>query len=300
MMDPRKIFVSSDYNLFKENTAQRVRKEGNSNHKEIEDSLKLKGWLDDFPMKVYKLESGKYVIVKGHKRFRLAVALGIPIKFQVLANKREIFEEEFPDGGSEEKWSLQNLLESFAHEGKNPNYMILMRYCEDSGISLTKSLKFFSYSVNGMPNIPYNELVAKFKKRKLEFGDTTHAEDMARIIKKCKYEVGVTYATRDGFAEVMSAIVRSNIVNIPLLLKRMKAHVDYLNNSVTSADYYRVLSHVYNYKQGMQIDFRKEIKNWIHRTRVEGIKSVRKNRKEIPKIKANTINPVKEGPRPSL
>lgn len=270
-----KIMPTKDYSLFIENKFQREHHEvaKPKAYKDLRSSMEIHGWKKHYPMLVKKLRTGKYEILRGHNRFRIAQILGITVWFLVVDAEDDtpIWEMELTEPGCGEKWSLKDALISFRKLGKNPNYALLLEYMTNTGMTASASLKLFTYNPYGesWEVRPSAAVTSETKKGRLKFTSPTLAEEVGSIIKYCKFSLGLSYATRDGFVDTICLIVRSKVVPIETLIRRMKKNIDELQTRVLREDYFKTLTKVYNKKQkGAYVDLYAGVKNFIKKERV--------------------------------
>lgn len=197
-------------------------------------SMKQYGWIDAYPMHVFRSSNGKLKIKAGHHRFFVASKLGIPVKYVICNDSASITELET----STRKWSMQDYLTSYVRQGK-PSYITLKNYCQSTGIKLTQGIALLGGRItgNGLTN-------QQFKEGKFEVIGEAHARAVAEIIVVCN--TIFEDATSSRFVHAISLILSTEGVSRSQLMRKLKSHSYLLKKQATTEAYIDLLDSIYN------------------------------------------------------
>lgn len=242
--------VTKSYNLFVPAKKNRTFQKG-SDKMSLTVSLLKTGWWKRSPMKVRpKNSSGKYEIVEGNNRYMIAVENNLPIYWVIVDDDLTIAETEKPMGRA--KWSLADWLSSNIAEGLNNDYVILDSFQKETQIPLSVCINLFTTGTAHDYGLFYD---GKYKIHNL-----SHGKAVGEIIKYCS-SLAIPFSTKVGFVMAMSSMVKFNIVDTSLLLKKIRDNVKLLQQKSTYLNYFAVLSEVYCYKTYPKRNFETEVQN---------------------------------------
>ena len=143
--------------------------------KDLESSMKKYGFLNAFPLLVFRNNKNKLVIVDGHHRFAVAQKLGITVKY--VEEKKDNIPQMYELENAKNAWKLKAYITSFVREGKD-NYMALKNYHDETGIPYNLAAAMLLNGTGGGGNYAQKVKTGVFKP-----GDTRHADKVADIIK---------------------------------------------------------------------------------------------------------------------
>lgn len=248
-----KVMTTRDYGLFQLHEVNREIGEGTLKYSQLENSLLEHGWWETEPMIVYpKNGSGLYTIVKGHHKFNIARKHGLPIKFQIDDNRIPIGVRE--NAGGRPLWSLADWVESYRKAGTNPNYKILDDFQKKTGIPLSACIHLFTI---GQTN---TTTLKELRDGEFKGGDQSLAKTVGDLILYCS-DLRVPFSKKSAFVRALSQIVRSKVVDVDVLKKRIRQNIHLMMKKNYTEDYLAILSQVYNFRSHPKLDLDIAVRN---------------------------------------
>lgn len=213
------------------------------NIERLQESMKIHGWIDAYPMHVVENGSGKLKIKAGHHRFESARSLNIPVKYVICADDSTIHEMERATSG----WTMRDYLESYARIG-NPHYLKLSEYHRKFRIPLNVSVTLMggkAANESGFHSV-------NFKDGKFKISNHTHAYKLGEIVLFLD-ELGVEFCRNSRFIVALSKVMHVDGLSIDELKKKMEHHVYMMTKQPDVAGYVAMLEKVYNRQRGRKL-----------------------------------------------
>lgn len=235
----KKIIETKNYDMFELHEFNR------SIHsiERLKESMKTHGWIDAYPMHVFKNGNGKLKIKAGHHRFEAARSLEIPVKYVICEDDSTIHELE----RSNVNWSMRDYLESYARIG-NSNYLKLNDYFKRFKIPLNVSVTLMggkSANESGFHSI-------NFKDGKFKVANPTHAYELGEIVLFLD-ELGVTFCRNSRFVIALSKVMHVDGISVDELKYKMEHHVYMMTKQPDLVSYVNMLEKVYNRQRGKKL-----------------------------------------------
>ncbi|TSA00476.1 MAG: hypothetical protein D4R80_00990 [Deltaproteobacteria bacterium] len=269
-----RVMTTSNYDLFQEHQVNRTVQEGTATYNRLEGMMLKYGWMDTEPMIVYpKNGSGKHTIVKGHNRFNIARKHKIPIKFQIDDLKIPIHERE--DGGGRPTWTLEDWVVSRARENKNPNYQTLVEYQRKTSIPMSTCIYLFHHGGSGGSGGDARNSNQGIKDGSFDIPNPSHAEAVGNLIMYCS-SLDISYSTKAPFVRTIAQIIRTKVVDINELAKRIRKNIGIMKRKYYVPNYLGILTEVYNYRSSPKIDLATEVRNALDAEKKETLKKATK------------------------
>jgi len=253
--------TTKNYDLFEEHQVNRTItvQEGTAVYHKLEAMILRDGWWETEPMIVYpKNGNGKHTIVKGHTRFGIAKKHGIPVRFQIDDLKIPIHDRE--NGGGRQTWTLEDWVHSRARENKNPNYQVLVEYQNKTRIPMSTCIYLFHLGGSSGSGGKGRESNLDVKDGSFEIPKPDHAEAVGNLIMYCT-QLDISYSTKSPFVRAISQIVRTKVVEIDELTKRIRRNIGIMKRKYFAPNYLGILTEVYNYRSSPKIDLSTEVRN---------------------------------------
>jgi hypothetical protein len=201
----------------------------------LEQSLLKYGWLDEYPMPVFRLPDGLLRIEDGHNRFYSARKHGIPVKY--IETKSQITQAE--RDGTHTTWSLQDYLWSFAQNNFEA-YQAVFDYHRKTGIKLNACISMLSGLSAGSGNWR-----KQFKEGTYRLGDPAHANLVADLVAHCrKHEF--LYWNDTPFVNALSKIAWAEVFNPHVLKNKITAFPEQMKKHGKREEYVDMLETIYN------------------------------------------------------
>ena len=235
-----KIRSTLDYGKFDLYPVNRTVDTKSLGFKRLLESMKRHGWLSAYPMHCIQNGGGKLLIKGGHHRFKVAQALGMPVKYVVSNDDADIYSLEQAGGRI---WKNKDYLDSFCKQGK-PNYLVLKEYMSRTGISLQHAASMFFGQTAGSGNYVKN---GRFQQGFFKIKDHEHPNDVAEIVLKLK-SIGVKWSNDSKFVNALSKSLKTNIFNKQRFLEKSQTHSQLFEKKKNVQDYLKLIEHIYNYK----------------------------------------------------
>lgn len=203
--------------------------------KNLEESMRMHGWIPAHPMHCARADNGKIVIKDGHHRFEVARRLSIPVLYCVCDDLATIQQLD----GATQKWSVANYLQSYVNAGYS-DYIYVKNFHERTGITLGCCISLLA---NGSAKATSS--IAKFKAGRFEIRDIAHANAVASITKRC-INVGVDYATNNYFVQALSKCLWVKEFRADEFKQKVKRFSFLFEKQRSVADYIDLIEKVYN------------------------------------------------------
>jgi hypothetical protein len=235
----KKIIETKDYDKFELHEFNR------SIHsiERLQESMKIHGWIDAYPMHVVENGKATLKIKSGHHRFEAARSLKIPVKYVVCNDESTIHELE----RSTSRWSMRDYLESYSSIG-NPNYIKLSEYYRKFRIPLNVSVTLIggkAANESGFHSI-------NFKDGKFKTGNPQHANLVGEIVLFLS-EVGVDFCRNSRFIVALSKVLHVDGLSIDELKMKMEHHVYMMKRQPDVEGYVLMLEKVYNRQRSKKL-----------------------------------------------
>jgi hypothetical protein len=222
---------TSDYALFEMHEFNRdVNKT-----KDLEQSMRLHGFIPAYPLHVAKNGGGKLKVKAGHHRLTVAQKLNIPVFYVVCDDIASIHELE----KATSKWMMSDYLASYCRVGI-PDYLELRRYCAATGVSISHAV-----SMLGGESAGSNNLFNPFKAGAFKIKTRAHAEQVAVIIQHMK-NCGVTIYNTSLMVAAVSKILHAPEINIKQLMLKIKSHTYLITRQPNLQGYIKMIEELYN------------------------------------------------------
>lgn len=273
------VYKTKNYGMFKDNRLQREHHANTLAYAGLETSLLSTGmWISE-PIIVDPMgKDGKYQIVRGHNKFEIAKKHNLYIYYQIEPLKIPIHEREGGKHNKGSKWTKKNFLHSWAKEGSNPAYMQVRNFMDKTGLSMTSAVKL--YSIGSHWSSQNSTVWDRIEDGSFSILDSSHAEEVGNLVIYCR-ELDIPLATKDPFVNAISLIVRTKVVEIKELARRLKRNRGMLQQKLIIPDYMSLLSDVYNHGFTPKVNLPTEVRNYIDRERKSRGKNLhKKNSKE--------------------
>lgn len=202
----------------------------------LEHSMRKHGWIDAYPMHVFRNGSGKLQIKAGHHRFVVAQKIGIPVKYVECKDTASIFELE----KATVRWSMNDYLVAHCRSGLQ-EYLTVRDYCDESGITLQAAISMLGGNAAGSGNFQQAFKEGNYKIRK----DCNHAEvikDLVLFIKRC----GVPFYNSAPFVHALSRVALVEEFNPSHMKQKVRAFAAYLEKKATLEQYIQMIQEIYN------------------------------------------------------
>lgn len=211
--------------------------------KELEDSMKKHGWVDDKPMVVYPRNGdGLFVIKDGHHRFVVARLLGLPVKFVVSESEITMYDLE----KTKRPWKLKDWLYSRARQG-NPDYLAVKEYCEETGIKVgIAASMLMGHTASG------SEPTRAIKTGEYRAKSNKHAEAVKEIV-LCMKKHGIKFYNSTPLVEAISKVVAVPAFSLVHLKSKIKAFPYAVEKKATLDQYLDMLEALYNRQSKQKI-----------------------------------------------
>jgi len=245
--------TTKDYGLFKLHDVNREIGEGTLKYAQLENSMLEHGWWATEPMIVYPENgNGLFTIVKGHHKFNIAKKHGLPVRFQIDDKMIPIGVRE--DAGGRPVWSLADWSASYRKEASNPNYKKLEDFRQKTKIPISACIHLFTI---GQTNV---DTLKAIRKGTFKVMDPTLAETVGDLVMYCT-DLRVPFSTKSAFVRAISQIVRSRVVDLDVLKKRIRTNIHLMMKKHYSQDYLSILSQVYNFRSHPKLDLDTAVRN---------------------------------------
>lgn len=247
-----------NYGMFKPHNLTREIKEGTKKYLELEASILKTGWWESEPLICLPAgRDGKHVITKGHHRWQVAMKHKLPIWYVVDQQQIAITDRE--NSGGKPHWSQGDWIFSHLKDGRNPNYQILMSFHERTKIPMSSCIELYMIGVKGAYGV---DTYMEVRRGTLRSSDTSFAEDVGEVVVYCG-DLGIDYARKTGFVRAIAVIIRTKVVEIEVLKKRIKMNVGIMKRKYYRHDFIAILNEAYNYRCSPKVDLKTEITNIV-------------------------------------
>lgn len=196
------------------------------------------GWINCYPCGVVRLPNGKLEIRFGHHRFKVAVMLGMTIKYVEIDPEIDVAMVELAN----RPWELKDWLMSYVRGGKE-NYDEVLRYHEETGIGLRACLSMLAGESAASGN-----KVEQFKRGIYEIKENENME-VVRGLVECLKKNGISWATTTPLVNALSkvALVSKEDGFDPEILKRKIAKFSaFWEKRPNMKGYVNLIEEIYN------------------------------------------------------
>lgn len=204
--------------------------------KHLEESMKKHGFLMAHPI-VVVADGNKYRIKAGHHRFTVACKLGLPFSFIVSDDTATIYELE----RATTVWGSLDYLTSYVRQGL-PDYITIKNLVDDSGIAVNALAAMLNGECAGSNNINF-----VFKNGDFKVKDTSHAEEVIKIVKLLK-EVGSDWASTVTSVHAISRVLITGKIDSDRLKAKLRAYSAHLKKQRGIDNYMKQLEVAYNWR----------------------------------------------------
>lgn len=201
----------------------------------LEESMKLYGWIDAYPMYVVRNGDKKLKVKDGHHRLEVAKKLGIPAKFVVCQDSISIHELQ----KTTRPWSPSDYLTSYVRYGL-PEYIAVKEYVDETGIPLGLAISLLAGESAGSAN-----RMLSFKDGKYKLGNQLHADQVKAIVlhmKKC----GIDFSTNSFFIQALSKALWVEGFSVSRFKDKISAHSAYFERQPNVQAYLDAIEAIYN------------------------------------------------------
>lgn len=265
-----KVMTTKNYDLFEEHQVNRTVQEGTAVYYKLEAMMLRDAWWETEPMIVYpKNGNGKHTIIKGHTRFGIARKHGIPVRFQIDDLKIPIHDRE--SGGGRPTWTLEDWVISRARENKNPNYQVLVDFQRKTKIPMSTCIYLFHLGGGGGSSKPGYESNLDIRDGSFEIPNPDHAEAVGNLIMYCS-SLEISYSTKAPFVRTISQVVKTKVVDIGELTKRIRSNIGIMKKKYHVPNYLGILTEVYNYRHSPKVDLATEVRNALDAEKIRQAK----------------------------
>lgn len=230
------ILETTDYGRFDTEHLNREIHRNSYRFKNLVASMAKYGWIDAYPMHVFKNGARKFKVKAGHHRLAAAMELGISAKYVVCDGEASIHYLEQAGPGA---WSAADFLHSYAKAG-NEHYSTIKKYCEETGIGLTAAISMFGGHTANTGNFS-----RAFKTGEYRIRETSHPRMVAEISAIAK-RAGFDGHRHRNFIFAISKALRTEGVDAQRLKQKLRAHPFVLKKQSTVEGYLGVLEDAYN------------------------------------------------------
>jgi hypothetical protein len=164
-----KLLSTTNYALFAKDIKNR--NYAPEKHKDLFASMRLHGFLPDYPISVWKNEKGDLVVKRGQHRLAFAEQLALPVWYVI--NEFEIDSADLERAESV-PWTHIDYAENWLHRDK-PNYQELIEYSTRSGIPMALSASLL------MGTVSFNNIQLQFLSGEFVVRDRAYAETVATV-----------------------------------------------------------------------------------------------------------------------
>ncbi len=227
------ITTTKNYGLFRLHVYNR----NVDNIKRLEKSMRQYGWIDAYPMHVYRNGKKKLVIKAGHHRFEVARKLGIPVKYVVCDDSATIYELE----SSTNNWNLKDFLVSCVKAG-DKTYIEIQEYHEKTGIPLFSCISLLA----GQGANTHNK-IQDFKLGEFTIKDRSRANRVADVVVYLKNQ-GIGFASNSLLVSAIDKALFVPHVKIAFLKNKLKNHSHLIEKRPSVDSYLDMLETIYNFK----------------------------------------------------
>jgi len=247
--------MTKDYSLFELHEFNRPLHKDRS----LEDSMREHGFMPSSPLQVIKNSNNKLKIVKGHHRYEIAKQLGLSVWYIVDNSNTDIFDLE----GSQSKWTTLDFAQARAIAG-DEDCIKLLDFWKKHKLPLGAAASLVGGESAGSSNKQ-----REIKTGKFEVGDLKHANQVVKIIDRCR-ELNISFATSRGFIIAVSKALRVKEFDMDLFMHRIDQNGSQMRKRGTTNEYLDEIEALYNYgahKTRLPIAFRaKEVSRERQRT----------------------------------
>lgn len=203
----------------------------------LEESMKRYGYIAAYPLHVTTAKNGKFTIKAGHHRFYAARKLGIPVYYVVCDDQASIFELE----ESSNRWSVNDYLSAHAREGKNPDYLKVREYCDETGICINNAISLLGGHTAGTGNFqkPFKQGTFRIKKGcdKAEI-----IKDIVLHAKRC----GVSFYNNTLFVQAVSRVIWVEDFSVFKFKSKIKSFAAIMEKKANLQQYLDLIEDIYN------------------------------------------------------
>ena len=203
----------------------------------LEQSMLTYGFLSFFPLVVVINGNGKYLIKDGHHRLHTAKKLGVPVKFMIDNTNITHHEINAPT----KTWTLEDCIVGFSKEGIQ-DYKTILEYSQETGISLSLTLKIFTNEARGKTHQDVKMGLFKIPESKSQ----EVAQMIKRIVKKFNEE-SIKFNTHT--IRALLKAMRNEIFDIEYFLSKVYKYGYMLEIRNTVQSSIAILEKFYNYKK---------------------------------------------------
>ncbi len=151
-----KVQITKNYRLFQRHEGEN-RKLDIGRHKKLVESMRNYGFLQCFPIVVYRNEKGVFIIKDGQHRHLIAEELGLPVAY--VEEKADFDVAEI--NCTAKVWLLQDYVERFAAKG-NSDYSEVLEFSSRFGVAIGHALKMLGGTTD-FSNVRESVLCGKYK-----------------------------------------------------------------------------------------------------------------------------------------
>jgi hypothetical protein len=130
-----KVQITKNYRLFQRHDGEN-RKLDLGRHKKLVESMRNNGFLQCFPIVVYRNEKGVFIIKDGQHRHAIAEELGLPIAYVEEPSDFDVAEI----NSTAKVWQLRDYIERHAAKG-DPDYAEVLEFSARFGIAIGNAVK---------------------------------------------------------------------------------------------------------------------------------------------------------------
>lgn len=184
----------------------------------------------------------KYEVIDGQHRLQISEELRLPVRY-IVCEGYGLNEVQRLNQNSKD-WKMIDFISGYAELG-NKEYQYLLKFHEDTGLTITTCVTLLSNSGSATNDIRNGVWVAKHKKR----ANTIY--EWLQIIKT--YYKGIE---RKGFVMAMMHLYKREEFSISQLVGKIALQPTSLVDCVRSEEYIILLESIYNYKSRNKVNLR--------------------------------------------
>jgi hypothetical protein len=234
------IYTTYDYSIFELHELNRTVRKNSQKFKDLVKSIKQDGFRREFPIGVFKTESGRFKVVSGHNRLVAAQEAGAGVKFVFIEIPYHPAKMEVGPG----QWNQGDFFDSHCNAGENPAYLEIRAYMDKTGITLNNAVSMFFGQTAGSGNYMQD---GNFKTGEFVIRDREHPKKVGDIVLYLK-NIGVEFATQNSFVRALSYIAKAPEFDVDRFKQKAKANYVLFEKQRNVENYVDLIEKVYNHR----------------------------------------------------